>query len=114
MLNVDNPRLLRMKLHAQLFQDSEGSVHGGSRLCYRLTGDPPVVCIPRELISPASHLPINRRQKYVAQQGRDDGLNAKDNSGQAGVSDLVEVREAGETFRLDRDRHSVAGSNGGS
>jgi hypothetical protein len=29
-------------------------------------GDNPIVCIPRELIAPASHLPIERRQKNVA------------------------------------------------
>ena len=30
----------------------------------------PIVRIPRELIAPASHLPIERRQKNVAQQRR--------------------------------------------
>src|SRR5262249_46030017 len=38
-LDVNNPRLMRMKLHAQLFQDSEGGLHSGSRLCYRLAGN---------------------------------------------------------------------------
>jgi len=58
MLNVDDPRLLRMQLHSQLSQDSQGDGHCRSRLCRRLAGNHPVVRVPRQLISLASHLPI--------------------------------------------------------
>src|SRR5713226_6739772 len=68
--DVNNPRLLRMELHAQLFQDSAGRVHGGSGLCCRSTGDHPVIGKPRQLISSQSHLPIKWRQKYVTEHGR--------------------------------------------
>src|SRR5437660_2802826 len=55
MLNVDDPRLLRMQLHSQLSQDSQGDGHCRSRLCRRLAGNHPVVRVPRQLISLASH-----------------------------------------------------------
>ena len=35
----NDPRLLRMQLHAQLFQDSAGRVHCRVRFCRRFAGD---------------------------------------------------------------------------
>src|SRR5206468_5480953 len=68
--DMNNPRVLRMQFHAQLFQDSAGRVHCGSGLCCRSTGDHPVIGKPRQLISSQSHLPIEWRQKYVTEHGR--------------------------------------------
>src|SRR5580700_10472383 len=59
-LDVHNPRLLRMQLHAQC----------RTCLCCRFTGDHPIIGIPRQLKSSQPHLPIKRRQKYVAERGR--------------------------------------------
>src|SRR5580692_272161 len=69
-LDVHNPRLLRMQLHAQLFQDLVGRAHCRTCLCCRFTGDHPIIGIPRQLKSSQPHLPIKRRQKYVAERGR--------------------------------------------
>src|SRR5260370_1873653 len=69
-LDMNNPRLLRMQLHAQLCQDSASSFHRGSCLRCRFTGDHPIIGVPRQLISSQSHLPIERRQKYVTERGR--------------------------------------------
>jgi hypothetical protein len=68
-LNMNDPRLLRMQIHAQLFQDAASSVDGCSRLCRGLAGDYPIVRVPRQLIPLVSHLPIKRRQEDVAEQG---------------------------------------------
>src|SRR5262249_11883315 len=68
--DVDNPRFLRMQLHTQLFQDSAGRSHDGSRLCCRFTGNHPIIGIPRQLIPSQPHLPIRWRQKYVTEHGR--------------------------------------------
>src|SRR5271157_5592275 len=68
-LDVHDPCLLRMEYHAQLFQDSESRGHRRPRLGHGLAGYHPVVRVPRELISPASHLPIKRRQENVTEQG---------------------------------------------
>src|SRR5215467_7056388 len=67
--DMNDPRLLRMQLHAQLFQDSSGRVHSSSCLCCRLAGNHPVVGIPRQLIPSQSHLPIERRQENVTEDG---------------------------------------------
>src|ERR1035437_1652610 len=67
--HVHNPRLLRMQLHAQFVQNPKRRGHCRSRLCCRLAGCYPVVGVPRELISFAPHLLIERRQKDVAEQG---------------------------------------------
>src|ERR1035437_658392 len=67
--HVHNPRLLRMQLHAQFVQNPKRRGHCLSRLCCRLAGCYPVVGVPRELISFAPHLLIERRQKDVAEQG---------------------------------------------
>ena len=40
-LDMNNPRFLRMQLHSQLFQDSASRFHRGSCLCCRFTGDHP-------------------------------------------------------------------------
>src|SRR3954452_996660 len=71
MPNVHHPRFLRMKLHAQLTQDPEGRCYGSPRLRRRRTGNHPIICEPRKLITFASHLPIKRSQKYVTEQRRD-------------------------------------------
>src|SRR5467141_1736253 len=65
-----DPRLLRMQLHAQLFQDSAGRIHCGSCLCCRFAGKHPIIGIPRKLIPSQPHLPIKRRQKYVTERRR--------------------------------------------
>ena len=70
MPDVDDPRLLRIDVHAQLLQDSTRRRQRGTRLRRRRAGDDPVVRVPRELITLASHLPIKRRQENVAQQWR--------------------------------------------
>src|SRR5208337_3541546 len=77
--DMDNPRLLRMQLHAQLFQDSAGRVHCGSCLHCRFTGNHPIIGKPRQLISLQSHLPIKWRQKYVTEQGRSHAPYTKGN-----------------------------------
>src|SRR5260370_7552788 len=41
-----DPRLLRMQLHAQLFQDSAGRIHCGSCPCCRFSGNHPIIRIP--------------------------------------------------------------------
>ena len=76
---MHDPRLLRMQLHAQFVQNPKRRGHCRSRFCCRFAGHDPVVGVPRKLISLTPHLLIERRQKYVAEQGRNDGLNAKDN-----------------------------------
>ncbi len=68
--DVHDSRLLRMQLHAQLIQNPKRRGHRGPRFCRRLTGHYPVVGVPRKLISLAPHLLIERRQKYVTEQGR--------------------------------------------
>lgn len=70
MPDVHDPRLLRMQLHAQFAQDALRRCQGSPCLRGRLAGDYPVVRIPRELMSPAAHLPIKRRQGNIAEQGR--------------------------------------------
>src|SRR5262249_7461687 len=64
------PRLLRMEFHAKLFQDSAGRIHSSFCLCYRFTGNHPIIGIPRELIPSQPHLPIKRRQENVTEGGR--------------------------------------------
>src|SRR3984957_16243534 len=68
--DMDDPRLLRMQLHAQLFQDSVSRVHCRACLCCRFTGDHPIIGIPRQLKASQPHLPIKRRQKYVTERRR--------------------------------------------
>src|SRR5215472_565617 len=68
--DMHDPRLLRMQLHAQLVQDSKRRGHCHPCLCHRLAGHNPVVGVPRKLIPLAPHLLIERRQKYVTEQGR--------------------------------------------
>jgi hypothetical protein len=65
-----DPRLLRMQLHAQLFQDLVGHVHCRACRCCRFTSNHPIIGVPRQLKSSQPHLPIKRRQKYVAERGR--------------------------------------------
>ena len=113
-LNVDDPRLLRVQLHAQLFQDSEGRVDGGSCLGCRFAGNHPVVGIPRELISLVAHLPIKWRQKDVAEQEGEYCLNAKDNVGRVGASAAAKLGEADGASRSDRNCRWGCGSNDGS
>jgi len=79
MPDVDDPRLLRIDVHAQLLQDSTRRLQRDTRLRRGRAGDDPVVRVPRELITLASHLPIKRGQENVAQQRRGGSLNAKDN-----------------------------------
>src|ERR1700745_4416444 len=67
---MDDPRLLRIDVHAQLLQDSTRRPQRDTRLRRGRAGDDPVVRVPRELITLASHLPIKRRQENVAQQRR--------------------------------------------
>ena len=43
MLDMHDPRLLRMEYHAQLFQDPESRGHRRSRLRHGLAGNHPVV-----------------------------------------------------------------------
>src|SRR6266436_4387313 len=52
------------------FQDSASGLHCGSCLCCRFTGDHPVIGKPPHFIPSPPHLPIKRRQKYVAERGR--------------------------------------------
>src|SRR6266436_9009766 len=61
------------------FQDSASGLHCGSCLCCRLTGDHPIIGVPRQLISSQPHLPIKRRQKYVAERGRSHSPYTKGN-----------------------------------
>ncbi|HET8548411.1 MAG TPA: hypothetical protein VFL57_10425 [Bryobacteraceae bacterium] len=68
--NMHDPRLLRMQLHAQLIQNPKRRGHRRPRLCRRFAGHYPVIGIPRKLIPLAPHLLIERRQKYVTEQGR--------------------------------------------
>ena len=68
--DMHDPRLLRMQLHPQLTQNPKRCGHRRSRLCRRFAGHYPVVGIPRKLIPLAPHLLIERRQKYVTEQGR--------------------------------------------
>src|SRR6266511_3401082 len=68
--DVHDPRLLRIDVHAQLLQDSTRRHQCGACFGCGRAGDNPIVRIPRELIAPASHLPIERGQKNVAQQRR--------------------------------------------
>src|SRR5450755_4547630 len=67
--DMHDRRLLRMQLHAQFVQNPKRRGHCRPRLCCRLAGRYPVVGIPRERISLAPHLLIERRQKYIAEQG---------------------------------------------
>src|SRR5215469_4885496 len=68
--NMDDPRLLRVQFHVQLFQDSAGRFYCGSCLCRRFAGNHPVIGVSRELISSQPHLPIERRQKNVTEKRR--------------------------------------------
>jgi hypothetical protein len=68
-----------MQLHAQFVQNPKRRGYHRPRLCRRFAGHHPVVGVPRKLISLAPHLLIERRQKYVTEQGRNDSPNAKDN-----------------------------------
>src|SRR5271167_1082986 len=67
---MNDPRLLRMQLHAQLIQDPKRRGPCRPRFCRRLTGQYPVVGVPRKLITLAPHLLIKWRQKYVTEQRR--------------------------------------------
>src|SRR6476620_7385041 len=67
---MNNPRFLRMQLHAQLLKDSADRVHCGACLCCRFAGDHPIIGIPRELIPSQAHLPIEWRQENVTEDGR--------------------------------------------
>src|SRR5471030_2740398 len=69
LLDVHDPRLLRMQLHSQLVQNPKRRGHCRPRLCCRLAGYNPVVGVPRKPIPLAPHLLIKWRQKYVAEQG---------------------------------------------
>src|SRR5260370_16240265 len=60
-----DPRLLRMQLHAQLFQDSAGRIHCGSCLCSPFAGNHPIIAIPPYPLPPHPPLPLKRRQQYV-------------------------------------------------
>src|SRR5215510_9082849 len=68
MPDVNDPRLLRMNVYAQLFQNSASSIDSSSRLRRRLAGHDPVVCVPRQLIPSQSHLPIERCQENVTER----------------------------------------------
>ena len=67
-LNMNDPRLLRMQIHAQLFQDAASSVDCCSRLCRGLAGDYPIVRVPRQLIS-LLRISRSNAQEDVAEQG---------------------------------------------
>jgi hypothetical protein len=67
---MDNPRLLRVQPHTQLSQYASRSCQCSTRLSRRLTSDYPIIGEPRQLISFASHLLIERRQKNVTEQWR--------------------------------------------
>src|SRR6516164_2029749 len=68
-LHVDDTRLVRVQRHAQRLQ--EGCGLGQRTLRFRpcVAGDHPVVSIPRQPIASATHLPIERSQKDVTEQG---------------------------------------------
>src|SRR6266851_3254702 len=83
-LDVHDSRLARMQLHAQSFQDFTGCSHRCPRLCRQFAGNHPVVGPACELISLASHLPVQRRQENVTEQGRDYAPYTKGNFGQLG------------------------------
>src|SRR5262245_23969099 len=71
-LHVNDPRLVRVQRHAQRLQKSCGL--GQSTLRFRpcVAGDHPIVGIPRQPITSATHLPVKRSQKDVTEQGRDN------------------------------------------
>src|SRR5450631_3212635 len=70
--DMHDPRLLRMQLHTQLIQNPKRRGYRRARFCCRLAGCNPVVGVPRNLISLAPHLLIERRQMYVTEQGRNN------------------------------------------
>src|SRR5215471_18432257 len=72
LLDMNDPCLLWIQSHAQLFQYPSRSCQCGSRLRHRLAGDHPIIGEPCQPISFASHLLIERRQKYVTKQRRSD------------------------------------------
>ena len=71
MPDVDDPRLLRIECSRPAPSRSWlAASRRDTRLRRGRAGDDPVVRVPRELITLASHLPIKRGQENVAQQRR--------------------------------------------
>src|SRR5258707_7043767 len=104
MLRVNDPRLRRMSLPSQLYQDSASRVH--CRTCFRcrFTGDHPVIGIPRQLISSQPHLPIKRRQEYVAERWRN---HSSLGSAALGRKELPFSVASCFEHRLDKAKHSA-------
>src|SRR3954469_6427180 len=69
--DADDPRLPRVHTHAECLKDLSRRLERGARLRCRRAGDYPIVGIPRQLIAPPAHLPVERRQEDVAEEGRD-------------------------------------------
>src|ERR1700678_2901164 len=70
--DVHDPRFARIEAHTQLLKYSTRRFQCRSRLGSRRTGNTPIVCVPCELISPATHLPIKGRQENVTEQRRNN------------------------------------------
>src|SRR6516165_225119 len=77
--HMHDPRFLRMQLHAQFVQNPKRHGDGRLRFLRGCTANYPVIRVPRESISPASHLLVKRRQKNVTEQGRNHTPYAKGN-----------------------------------
>src|SRR5207249_8187848 len=86
LLNMHNPRLLRIQPHTQPLQYPSRSCQRRPRFSRRLTRNHPIVGEPRQLISFASHLLIKRRQKNVTEQWRSHAPYTKGNLGLLAVS----------------------------
>src|SRR5262249_39257235 len=71
-LHVNDARLIGVQRHAQRLQESRGLGQRTLRFRSCVTGDHPIVGIPRQPIASATHLPIKRSQKDVTEQGRDN------------------------------------------
>src|SRR5215471_4729891 len=68
-LHVNDARLVRVQRHAQRLQESCGLRQSTLRFRTCVTGDHPIVGIPRQSIASATHLPVKRSQPDVTEQG---------------------------------------------
>src|SRR5262245_3761279 len=68
-LYVNDPRLVRVQRHAPRLQESCGLGQRTVRFRPCVTGDHPIVGIPRQSIASATHLPVKRSQQDVTEQG---------------------------------------------
>lgn len=68
MPDVHDARLARIQLYAQFCQDLSRRCQGTLGLGSCPTGHHPIVTVPRELLAPASHLPIQGCQEHVTEQ----------------------------------------------